>query len=101
MKVLQIDNVKFGNAYSLDFYNLPHDDKIDVVYDVLQEQNKLLARIAQKQVIHDDYFRTLSENQNKIQSTNKVYQCLCTKSSNVAQEQLNDVYDKCSVDVIA
>lgn len=67
---------------NLSFYNLYHDDKVDVVYDILQEQNKKIDTILDNQNkikkelgdFYDMYNSdvvTLSKNQDKIMKANQ------------------------------
>lgn len=40
---------------NIDFYNLNYDEKIDVLYDILQEQNQKLAALYNNQIAINNF----------------------------------------------
>ena len=62
MNIQKVSGIQsFTNKYqkmqskNISFYELDYDEKIDVVYDMLQEQNAKLAALSKNQAVINDF----------------------------------------------
>lgn len=62
MNIQKVSGIQsFTNKYQhmqkekINFYNLNYDEKIDVVYDLLKEQNEKLVALSKNQAVINDF----------------------------------------------